>query len=92
MIIAVIYLMTKLKKAYEGYRSLGSNTRLIIRITLILFFTLILASAYTLTATHAENHYELLLLTDGLVESAKSVSGIGFIGMLIVGVAEGKEQ
>lgn len=84
--------MTKFKKAYECYRSLGSNTRLIIRITMILFFTLIFASAYTLTATHSENHYELLLLTDSLIEGAKSVSGIGFIGMLIVGVTEGNSQ
>ncbi len=83
--------MAKIKKAYEDYLSLGSNTRFIIRITVILFYTLFFTSVYTLTATHAENHYELLLLTDELIEAAKSVGGIGFIGMLIVGITEGNK-
>lgn len=80
--------MIKIKKAYADYLSLGSNTRLIIRLTLILFYSLFFACIYSLTATHSENHYELLLLSDSLLEAAKSVCGIGFIGMLIVGVAE----
>ena len=80
--------MTKLKKAYESYRELGTYTRLFIRITLILFFSLTLAFIYTITATHSENHYELLLLSDELLQCAKSVPGIGFLGIVIIGSTE----
>ncbi len=84
--------MTIVKKACEVYRKLGSNTRLIIRITIILFYTLLFTAVYTLTATHSKIHYELLLLTDPLIECAKSVCGIGFLGIVVSGIAEGKQN
>lgn len=88
----VMFLMINLKKACEGYRSLGTNTRLIIRITLILILSLLTATMYALTATHAENHYELLLLTDELIQCAKSIAGIGTLGIIIVGITEEKSN
>lgn len=83
--------MTKIKKAYESYRELGSYTRLFIKITLILFFSLLLAFVYTATATHSENYYELLLLSDELFQCIKSVLGIGLLGTLIIGLTEKKQ-
>ncbi len=80
--------MNKIKSACESYRQFGSNTRLITRITTILFFSLILTSVYAILATHSESYYDLLILSDELIECAKNVCGIGFIGMLIVAVTE----
>ena len=84
--------MNEIKKAWDDYLKLGTNTRLIIRITLILFFSLCFAVIYTYNATHSSNHYELLLLCDMLFESTKSVSGIGFLGIVITGLVEKTTQ
>ena len=80
--------MTKIKKAWADYLKLGTYTRLVTRITLILFFTLCLSVIYTYNATHSNNHYELLLLCDILLENAKGVAGIGFLGIVFTGLAE----
>ncbi len=80
--------MNIIKKAWTDYLKLGTYTRLVTRITLILFFTLCLSVIYTYNATHSSNHYELLLLCDVLLENAKSVSGIGFLGIVITGLIE----
>ncbi len=82
--------MTKIKKAWESYLQLGTNTRLVIRITLVMFFSIWLTAIYALTASYADNYYELLLLADDLIECAKSISGTGFLCVIITGIAEGK--
>ena len=80
--------MNKIKKSWVSYKKLGTNTRFIIRVTLIVFTTLLLSVVYLYNASHLSNHYELLLITDDLIECAKTTSGIGFMGMLIVGAME----
>ncbi len=82
------FIMYIFKKTCESYRQFGANTRLIIRITILLFSALVLTSIYALNATHSESYFELLILSDELLQCAKNVSGIGFWGMLIVGATE----
>ena len=80
--------MNEIKRAWDDYLKLGTNTRFIIRTTLILFFSLCFAVVYTYNSTHSSSHYELLLLCDTLFECTKSVSGIGFLGIVITGLIE----
>ncbi len=82
--------MNTIKKAWYDYRTLGTNTRFFIRIILILFFCIYFTGIYAYNATHLSNHYNLLLLCDILLEWTKSIPGIGFLGILIIGIAENK--
>ncbi len=84
----VITMINKIKNVKTFYRSLGSNTKLIIRITLICVITLILMSVYAYTATHSPFHYELLLICDDLLEVTKSVAVVGLLGTLMFSYLE----
>lgn len=86
------YMLTKFKNIRAFYRTWGTNTRLVIRITLITVVCTLLASVYAYTATFSPNHFDLLRISDDLLEMAKSVAGIGFIGTLVVGYGERKEK
>lgn len=73
----------RIKDVRNFYQDLGSYTRLIIRITFISFFTLITIAVYTYTATNNPFHYEFLSICDELLNVAKSVAVVGFVGTLI---------
>lgn len=80
--------MNKVKQAWKSYLELGANTRLVIRIILTLFFTLIFTAVYLYNASHLQNHYELILLADELIECAQSLTGTGFICVIFTGLTE----
>ena len=78
----------RIKDVRNFYQDLGSYTRLIIRITFISFFTLISIAVYTYTATNSPFHYEFLSICDELLNVAKSVAVVGFVGFLMIGYIE----
>ena len=78
----------RIKDVSNFYQDLGSYTRLIIRITFISFFTLITIAVYTYTATNNPFHYEFLSICDELLNVAKSVAVVGFVGFLMIGYIE----
>lgn len=66
------------------YKTLGSNTKLVVRSTLITCFWLII---FAITANYAVGtgiHYELLLEIDGILSATRSVIFIGLIGTLLL--------
>jgi hypothetical protein len=70
------------------YNKLKTNTRLIIRISMITFFCAIFGAMYSHTAIHMENYYALLILSEDLLSVAKSTIGVGFISTLVAGSLE----
>ena len=78
----------RIKDVSNFYQDLGSYTRLIIRITFISFFTLITIAVYTYTATNSPFHYEFLSICDELLNVAKSVAVVGFVGTITLGYIE----
>ena len=78
----------RIKDVRNFYQDLGSYTRLIIRITFISFFTLISIAVYTYTATNSPFHYEFLSICDELLNVAKSVAVVGFVGTITLGYIE----
>lgn len=81
-------MIKELKNIKNFYRTLGSNTRLMIRITLISVICLTLTAIYAYTATDNPSHYELLRISDDLLEVTKSVAIIGLVGTLGFGYVE----
>ncbi len=75
---------SKIKETNKLYRNLGSNTRFFIRISLILLFSLIICAIIAHLSPRIYENYDLLFLPDQLLESAKSVLGIGGIGSCIL--------
>ncbi len=75
----------------EAYPKTGSNTRLVIRITAITVISLCFAYIFCETAVNHPKYYELLLISEELISLAKSVVGVGFLGIVLVGTAEGKD-
>ncbi len=80
----VIIMLERLQNIKNFYKTLGSNTKLMIRITFITVICLLLAAIYAYTATHTPFHFELLKISDDLLECTKSVAVIGFTGTLIL--------
>lgn len=64
------------------YKELGSNTRFMVRVTLITIFTLLGVAIYTYTATSHPLYYEFLSICDELLSTARSVAVVGFAGVL----------
>lgn len=81
-------MIKELKDIKNFYRTLGSNTRLMIRITFISVICLTLTAIYAYTATDNPFHYELLRISDDLLEVTKSVAVIGLLGTLIFSYLE----
>ncbi|MBQ8183689.1 MAG: hypothetical protein IJ025_07330 [Clostridia bacterium] len=77
-----------IKNIRAFYRTLGSNTRLVIRISFITVICTILTAIYTYTATDNSNYYTLLTISDDLLELARSFTFVGFISTLAVGYIE----
>ena len=88
IIYVVIKMLEKIENMKKTYRTLGSNTRFMIRISFISVIVLLLSAIYAYTATHSENHYELLKIADDLLECSKSVAITGFAGVLVVSYME----
>lgn len=63
------------------YKCLGSNTRFMIRVTLITILTLLCTAIYTYTATSHPLYYEFLSMCDELLSTARSVAAVGFLGV-----------
>ena len=83
----------KIKNMRTFYKTLGSNTRLAIRITLISIFTLLCISIYTYTATHNPFYYEILSISYDLLSVIKRVAAIGFVGtMILFGLEKNKQN
>lgn len=74
----------KIKNMKLFYKTLGSNTRLAIRMTIISISTLLCISIYTYTATHNPFYYEILSISYDLLNVIKSVAAVGFIGTMIL--------
>lgn len=55
---------------------------------MITFFCSLVAAMYSHTATHMENYYRLLIVSEDLLNVAKSTMGIGFLGTLTAGIIE----
>lgn len=70
------------------YKTLGSNTRLVIRITIITVICTILAAIYAYTATHSPNYFNLLRISDDLLELTRSFALLGFATTLVVDYKE----
>ena len=70
--------MIKINNIRKLYKTLSTNTKHIIRITLITTLTLVVFSVIAYTS----NNFELIKICDDILEAAKSVMFIGFIGAL----------
>lgn len=66
------------------YKTLGSNTRLVVRSSLITCFWLIVFAIAANYAVGTGIHYELLLEIDGILSAVRSVIFIGLVGTLIL--------
>ncbi len=77
-----------IKKACDDYTKLGSNTRLIIRITTICVITLCILFIYCEKALNNPYYYELISLSEQLIPCARSFIGVGFLGIVTIGTIE----
>ncbi len=84
-------MMQKIKNVRTFYQSLGSYTRLAIRITFICILTLLCVAVYTYTATSNPFYYEFLSICDDLLSVTKSVGVVGFVGTMIFAYIEKNE-
>lgn len=84
--------MNKAKQAWNSYLELGANTRLVIRIILTLFFTLVFTAVYLYNASYLQNHYEMIILADELIEYAQGLTGTGFLCVILTGLTESRTQ
>lgn len=85
-------MFNEFKKAKQIYSDLGGKTRLIIKISLISAISLILTAVYTHTATENPHYYELLKLSDALLEMAKTVTVTGFLATVISAYCEKRKS
>ena len=81
-------MIKELKKKKNVDRTLGRNTLQMILITLISEICLTLTAIYAYTATDNPSHYELLRISDDLLEVTKSVAVVGLVGTLGFGYVE----
>ncbi len=83
--------MITLSNIINFYKTLGSNTRLVIKTTLILFTTFFFLGSFANYADFIPFHYELLLISDELLATARAFLSIGLIGAFIFNHLEKKE-
>ncbi|MBQ7114785.1 MAG: hypothetical protein IJN94_00050 [Clostridia bacterium] len=80
--------MTKIKNFYN---SLGQKSRLVIKCTLALSMSLLFISFFSHYADFTPYQYELLIISDELSATARSILSIGFIGAFIFNYLEKTE-
>ncbi len=85
-------MIQQMKKLHGFYRTLGTNTRLVIRVTFISIITLLVISVYTYTSTNNPFYYEFLTICDELLNVTRSVAVVGFVGTLLFGYLERDNQ
>ena len=81
-----------IKNIRSFYRTLGTNTRLAVRISFITVTCTLLTAIYAYTATDNPHYYNLLSISDDLLELTRTFAFIGFTGTLVVGYAEGNAE
>lgn len=86
--IVLVIILTKIKNFYN---SLGRLSRLVIKCTLALALPLLFISIVSIYAHFTPFQYELLLISDELFATARSILSIGFIGAFIFNYLEKKE-
>ena len=73
----------KTKRLNAFYKQLGGKTQLIIKISLILYLSLLFVVLLSHFAIGLPQQYNLLLLSDDLINASKSIAIIGLLGTLI---------
>ncbi len=74
----------KIKEAKCLYLKKGKATRFYIKLSLILFFLLLLGAVLTYISPTVSESYSLVFLPEQLLEIAKSVLGVGSIGSFLL--------
>lgn len=85
-------MIQEIKNIRLFYKGLGSNTRLVIRVTLITVFTLLCTAIFTYSSTDHPLYYEFLSTCDELLNVTKSVAAVGFVGALGINCLEANER
>lgn len=73
----------KIKSLNTFYKQLGSKTQLIIKTSLILYLSLLFVVLLSHFAIGLPQQYDLLLLSDDLINASKSIAFIGLLGAII---------
>ena len=73
----------KIKNLNSFYKKLGNKTQLIIKTSLILYLSLLSVVLLSHFAIGLPQQYELLLLSDDLINASKSIAFIGLLGTII---------
>jgi hypothetical protein len=80
--------LTKIKNFYS---SLGRKTRIVIKCTLALSLPLLIVSIFSNLGYFTPYHYELLIVSDDLSATVRSILATGFIGAFILNYLEKME-
>ena len=86
--IIPVIILTKIKKFYN---SLGHKTRIVINCTLALSLPLLFISVFSSYAYFTPFQYELLIISDELSATARSILSTGFIGAFLFNYLEKTE-
>ncbi len=74
----------KIKEARLLYRKRGKATRFYIRLSFILFLLLLIGAVLTYFSPTVNKTYSLVFLPEQLLETARSVLGVGSIGSFLL--------
>ena len=73
----------KIKSLNTLYKQLGGKTKLIIKASIILYSSLLSIVLFSHFAIGLPQQYDLLLLSDDLINASKSIAFIGLLGTII---------
>ena len=73
----------KTKRLNAFYKQLGGKTQLIIKVSLIIYISLLIVVLLSHFATGLPQKYELLLISEDLINASKSIAIIGLLGAII---------
>jgi hypothetical protein len=73
----------KIKSINIFYKQLGVKTQLIIKISLIIYISLLIVVLLSHFAIGLPQKYELLLISEDLINASKSIAIIGLLGTII---------
>lgn len=83
----------KIKNLNVFYKQLGSKTQFIIKTTLILHFSLLSVILTAHFGAGLPNQYDLLLISEDLIEVSRSVVFLGFLTTLLFnGIEKGMTE
>ncbi len=72
----------RIKTLNTFYKQLGTKTQLIIKVSLILYLSLLFIVLFSYFAAGLPQQYELLLLSDDLISASKTIAFIGLLGTI----------